>query len=296
MLNDYFKDKYGKKILKLSINAGFSCPNRENGLNGCLFCSEAGSGEFGGNVKKSITEQIEEQIKFLSYKNKSDSYIAYFQSFTNTYDSIDNLKRKYFEALNHEKVIGLAIATRPDCINNSIINLLEEINEKYELWVELGFQTSNENTAKLIRRGYINEVFKNTVNKLNNSKIKTVAHLIFGLPYESEKDWLNSINYLANKNLWGIKFHSLYIQKNSDLYDFYLKNKFKIIDKEEYISIVSKALGLIPKEYVVHRVTGDADKTELFLPKWSADKLSVICSIQKKLKEDSILQGSNYIE
>ena len=191
-LSDYFKNKYGNKILKLSINGGFSCPNRENGLNGCLFCSEDGSGKFAGSSNLSIAKQIKEQIEFLKFKSKSEMYIAYFQSFTNTYDKVENLRKKYFEALSHENIIGLAIATRPDCIDDDMINLFKEINKNKELWIELGFQTSNEETASIVRRGYVNKVFEDTLKKLNNAGIKTVTHLIFGLPYETEEDWLKS--------------------------------------------------------------------------------------------------------
>ena len=293
-LNDYFINKYGEKILKLSINGGFSCPNRINGMKGCLFCSEKGSGEFGGDINLSIENQIYEQKEFLKYKNKSNKYIAYFQSFTNTFDSINNLRRKYYGALNCEEIIGIAIATRPDCISEDIIELLKEINEKYELWVELGFQTSNEYTGNIIRRGYNNNDFEKAVELLDKADIKAVAHIIFGLPKEDKNDWLNTIKYIADKKLWGIKFHSLYIQKNSDLYEYYDEYKFNIIEKEEYIDIVCKAISLIPKQWVIHRITGDGDKKELFLPKWSADKLSIISSIQKSLKDKNIYQGDNH--
>ncbi|QQK08018.1 TIGR01212 family radical SAM protein [Miniphocaeibacter halophilus] len=293
-LSDYFKEKYGCKILKLSINGGFTCPNRINGLKGCLFCSDLGSGEFGGDSNLSIKEQISRQKNFLKHKNKSNKYIAYFQSFTNTFDKIENLKNKYYEALNCDTIIGLAIATRPDCIDDEVIDLLKKINEKYELWLELGFQTSKEETANIIRRGYSNQVLINAVRKLNSAGIKVVTHLIFGLPYENKTDWINSVNFISRLNLWGVKFHSLYIQKNSDLYTYYLNNNFKVISKDEYTDMVSEAISLIPKNYVVHRLTGDADKKQLYLPKWSADKLSVIGLIQKKLKDNNIVQGINY--
>lgn len=293
-LSDYFKEKYGYKILKLSVNGGFTCPNRINGLKGCLFCSDLGSGEFGEDSSLSIREQIVRQKNFLKHKNKANKYIAYFQSFTNTFDKIENLENKYYEALNCDTIIGLAIATRPDCIDDKVIELLKEINEKYELWVELGFQTSNAKTANLIRRGYDNSVFIDAVGRLNSAGIKVVSHLIFGLPNENVEDWVNSVDFISKMNLWGVKFHSLYIQKNSDLYKYYLENNFKIISKDEYTDMVCRAISLIPKNYVVHRLTGDADKTQLYLPKWSADKLSVIGLIQKKLKIKNIVQGINY--
>lgn len=293
-LNSYFKNKYGEKILKVSLDGGFSCPNRENGLKGCLFCSEKGAGEFAGSRNLSITEQITEQIEFLKNKSKSNKYIAYFQNFTNTYDTVENLEKVYFEALNNENIIGIAIATRADCLNDKIIDLLDLINKKFELWIELGFQTSNEKTANLIRRGYDNSVFSKAVDKLKKKNIKIVTHLIFGLPYEIEEDWINSIKYISDLNIWGIKFHSLYIQNDSDIYNYYIENKFTLISKKEYVSIVCKAISLIPKDYIVHRITGDGDKSKLYLPKWSADKLSVIGAINKELKLKDIYQGNSY--
>lgn len=281
--------------MKLSLDGGFSCPNRENGLNGCLFCSDEGSGEFGGSRKFSIEEQIVDQMDFLSHKNRSNKYIAYFQNFTNTYDTVENLRKKYYLALNHDKIIGLAIATRPDCIDDEIIDLLKEISGKYELWVELGFQTSNEKTANLIRRGYENKIFINAFKKLDKAGIKVVTHLIFGLPEENYNDWINSINFISKLNIWGIKFHNLFIQFDSDIYGYYLENKFKFISKDEYVNIVCEAIRLIPKNTIVHRLTGDGDKSKLFMPKWSMDKLSVISTIQRELKIKNIYQGDKNI-
>lgn len=234
-------------------------------------------------------------MDFLSHKNTSNKYIAYFQNFTNTYDTVGNLRKKYYLALEHDMIKGLAIATRPDCIDDEITELLMEINESYELWVELGFQTSNESTASLIRRGYDNETFINAFNKLDKAGIKVVTHLIFGLPEEDYNDWINSVKFISKLNIWGIKFHNLFIQYDSDIYNYYLENKFKFISKDEYVEIVCEAIRLIPKDTIVHRLTGDGDKSKLFMPKWSADKLSVIGTIQKELKLKNIYQGDKNI-
>lgn len=291
---DYeMKKVFGEKTIKLSINGGFTCPNRDGTIDtkGCLFCSEKGSGEFAGNEQKSIKNQIIEQKDFLSKKWTTSSYIAYFQSYTNTYAPVQILKKKYYEALNCENVKGLAIATRPDCINNDTIKLLKEINERYFLWVELGLQTIHENTAKIIRRGYDLNVFEETLNKLNNAGIKTVIHLIIGLPYETKEQILESVNYIAGKNIWGVKLHLMHVLRNTDLEEYYINTNFKILEKQEYVNIICDCLEILPPEIVVHRVTGDGKKSELITPRWSLDKLRVLSEIDKELKDRNIWQG-----
>lgn len=295
-LSEYFKNEFGEKIYKLSINGGFTCPNREEGKRGCIFCSDYGSGEFGGNVKKSIKNQIDEQKEFLKERKNAKKFIAYFQSFTNTYAPVEKLKQLYMEALNCEDIIGIAIATRPDCLSKEILDLLEEINKKYFLWIELGFQTSNDETGEIIRRGYNKEVFFKAVENLNNRNIKVVSHIIFGLPSEDYSINMKTVRDIKDIGLWGIKIHSLFIYEDSDLYDYYLKNKFKILNKEDYINLVCDALEVLPKDLVVHRLTGDGEKSRMIMPKWSMDKLSVIGGIQKELKNRDSYQGKFYIE
>lgn len=291
-LSTYIKNTFGEKILKVSIDAGFTCPNRLNGKGGCIFCGDEGAGEFAGSRRLSITEQIDSQINFLKHKSESDKYIAYFQSFTNTFAPVEVLRKKYYEALSHPNIVGISIATRPDCIDEDIRNLLAEISKQYETWVELGFQTSNEETAKIINRGYENSVFKEQVLLLHNRGIKTIAHIIFGLPFEKHRDYMNTVKYINGLPIWGVKFHSLYIYGDSPLYNYYLNTMFKIIEMDEYIDAVCDAIHLLRKDIIIHRITGDPDKNKLFKPLWPRDKIKVIGNINKELKKRNIFQGS----
>lgn len=286
-LNQYLRTEFNKKMIKLPIDGGFSCPNRENGKKGCIFCSEKASGEFTYS-DISIKDQITTQIKRYKDINKTDDqtgYIAYFQNFSNTYDTPKVLKEKYDEALSNENIKGIAIATRPDCINGDILELLKYYNDITHLWIELGFQTSNENTARFINRGYDNITFSECVKKLNKNEIKSVVHVIFGLPNEKYEDYISTIKYIKKRNIWGIKIHSLYIQKNTLLFYNYLNEPFHIITFEEYTDAVSEAIKILDNQVVIHRLTGDCPKLELFEPKWSLDKLKVISTINKKLSK-----------
>lgn len=292
-LNDELKKEFGQKVMKLSLDGGFTCPNRDGtvGDKGCIFCSEEGSGEFAGPRFMSIPEQIEEQKELLWKKWNTDKYIAYFQNFTNTYASIDRLKKLYYQAIDVEGVVGLAIATRPDCLSEDILDLLGELNKKTYLWVELGLQTIHEKSVNLIRRGYPLSTYDDAIKKLKSRNIKVVTHIIIGLPDESREEILQTVKYVANTFTWGIKIHSLYIQTNCDLYDYYKENPFYIISKEEYVSLVVDALELLPKDMVVHRVTGDGKKELLVEPKWGMDKLKVLSLIDKELKIRDSYQG-----
>lgn len=218
-LNEELRREFGQKIMKLSLDGGFTCPNRDGtiGTKGCIFCGEEGAGEFAGSRCKPIEEQVEEQKRLLSKKWDTDKYIVYFQNFTNTYGEVERLRELYYQAINIEGVIGLAIATRPDCIDDDILDLLSELNEKTYLWIELGLQTIHEKSEKFIRRGYPLPVYKETVEKLKVRNIKVVTHVILGLPNESKEEILESVKYVAKTDAWGIKLHSLYIQKDTDL-------------------------------------------------------------------------------
>lgn len=296
---DYELKKYfGEKTIKLSINGGFTCPNRDGTLskNGCIFCSEKGSGDFAGNVDSSINKQIADQISLLSKKWKPSTYIAYFQSYTNTYDTVKNLQKKYFEALNVKNVKGIAIATRPDCISEDIAKLLSQINEKTYLWVELGLQTIHESTAKLIRRGYDLEVFNEAVKLLNKYNIKVVVHLILGLPGEKRNDILESVKYISTKKIWGVKLHLLHILKNTDLEKFYHQTNFKILSQEEYVNLVCDCLELLSENIVIHRVTGDGKRSELIEPMWSLNKLQVLNDIDYEFLRRNSYQGKSVLE
>lgn len=295
-LNDEMKKIFGSKVIKLSIDGGFTCPNRDGriGTRGCIFCGEEGAGEFTSSRCLTITEQIEAQKEILSKKWPEGKYIAYFQNFTNTYSTREDLDKKYREALSQEGIVGIAIATRPDCLSDDIIDLLEKLNGETFLWVELGLQTVNENTAKFIRRGYNLDVYEKAIFELKRRGIKIVTHLIFGLPGETYDDMLKSVKYIARTETWGIKLHLLYIQKWTDLHEIYEKSPFHVLSQEEYIAIVVDSLELLPPEMVVHRVTGDGKKDLLVAPWWSLDKLRVLSGIDKELKIRDSYQGKNY--
>ncbi|WMM25115.1 TIGR01212 family radical SAM protein [Tissierella sp. MB52-C2] len=292
-LNEELRRQFGTKVMKLSLDGGFTCPNRDGtvGIRGCIFCGEEGSGEFAGRRTTSIKEQAEDQKKLLSKKWDADKYIVYFQNFTNTYGKIERLKSLYYEAMNIEGVVGIAIATRPDCLDEQVIDLLEELNEKTYLWIELGLQTIHERTSKFIRRGYTLSIYNEAIEKLKKRNIKVVTHIILGLPDENREEILDTVKFVANTNTWGVKLHSLYIQKDTDLYNCFIKDPFYIMSREEYISLVVDALELIPPSMVIHRVTGDGKRELLHEPIWSLDKLKVLSSIDKELKLRDSYQG-----
>lgn len=286
-LNDFFKDEFKDKIFKVSLDGGFTCPNRDGKVahGGCIFCSDAGSGEFAGNRRKSITEQIDEQLEFLKDKVKDKKVIAYFQNFTNTYGDVDYLREIYYEALNHPKVLGLAIGTRPDCIEADTLELLKEINEKHFFWIELGLQTIDDKVAKIINRGYPLSTYLETSKKLKDNDIKFVTHMIVGLPTEEREDILNTARYIVQSGAWGIKIHSLHIIKGTPLERLYNDTNFKVFTLDEYVDIVVTILKLLPDKMVVHRVTGDGKKDEVVEPKWSLNKRKVLNEIEKELKK-----------
>lgn len=297
-LNNFLKENFKEKIYKVSLDGGFTCPNRDGKISnkGCLFCSDKGSGEFAGDRCKTITAQIDEQIDFMKDKIGSSKVIAYFQNFTNTYGDVEYLRKIYYEALNHEKVIGIAIATRPDCLSDDVIDLLDEINKKYFLWVELGLQTANDNIGKIINRGYDTKVYIDSCKILNEKNIKFVTHMIVGLPNEEKKDLYDTIDLINSVKSWGIKIHLLYILKNSKLLNYYQQNPFKIYEKDEYENTVIELLERLSPSIVVHRLTGDAKKDELFEPLWSLNKRGILNSIEKKLKSSKSYQGKFFNE
>jgi len=295
-LNYELKKTFGEKTIKLSLDGGFTCPNRDGTISnkGCIFCSEKGSGDFTSDRTKSITEQIKEQKEVMSKKWISNTYIAYFQNYTNTYDTVENLRIKFYEALSCPNIKGLAIATRPDCISKEIAELLNEINSKTFLWIELGLQTINEDTSILIRRGYKLHEFDKAINLLNEYNIKVVAHLIIGLPNETKEQMLDSAKYISNMNLWGIKIHMLHVLRNTDLEKYYNENYLKILSQTEYINIICDILELLNPNIVIHRLTGDGKKSDLIEPLWSLNKLKVLSDIDRELKNRQSFQGSKF--
>lgn len=281
--NQYLRDKFGCKVYKISINGGFTCPNRDGTIDtrGCIFCSAGGSGDFAESPFLSITQQIENGKKRVEKKIKNGKYIAYFQAFTNTYASIDVLREKYFEAVNHPDIVMLSIATRPDCLSSEVLNLLNEINKIKPVMVELGLQTIHEKTAKYIRRGYSLNVYDEAVRNLKNIGINIVVHLIIGLPFESKEDILESVKYVCDSGIDGIKLQLLHVLKGTDLEKDYQNCLFSALSMEEYLDIIKSCVEIIPKNIVIHRLTGDGAKKDLIAPLWSADKKKVLNAINK---------------
>ena len=283
-LNSYLKERFGCKVYKLAIDGGFTCPNRDGTIDtrGCIFCSKGGSGEFAGNRELSVAEQIEQGKHLVEKKIKDGKYIAYFQAFTNTYAPIDELRSKYYQAINHPDIVALSIGTRPDCLGEEVLQLLDEINKIKPVFVELGLQTIHEKTAEYIRRGYPLSVYDEAVEKLHKININVVTHLIIGLPDETTEEILESVKYVCEKTD-GIKLQLLHILKGTDLEKEYNERKVKTLDIDEYAEIIKQCVEIIPKNVVIHRLTGDGAKKDLIAPLWSADKKTVLNTINKKL-------------
>lgn len=293
-LDTYFKNKFGKKIYKVSLDGGFTCPNRDGKLSkkGCIFCSERGSGDFAGKRGDEIYNQIEEQLKLIEKKFPEGEVIAYFQNFTNTYADVNYLREIYTRALSHPRVVGLAIATRPDCLGEDVLDLLDELNKKYFIWIELGLQTINEEVARRINRQYPLQTYIEATKKLNERKIKFVTHIIVGLPYENEEDPLKTAIFAEECGTWGVKIHLLHVIKNTILEELYNRNELKLQKKDEYVKKIVKILANLSYNIVIHRVTGDGDKNSLIGPLWSLNKRDVLNSIDKLMKEENVTQGS----
>jgi len=283
---------FGGKTAKICINAGFSCPNRERNGEGCLFCSESGGAGFSNNVSLSIKEQINNGKKLLAGKWNPIGYIAYFQNYSNTYAVPAVLRKRYEEALSMDGIVGLAVATRPDCLGNEVLDLLEEYNERTFLWIEMGLQTSNRNTAELVNRGYENHIYEKAVFELEKRNINHVVHLIAGLPGEKKSDFIESVRYINKYRPWGIKFHNIYIQRNSPLYSYSLSNDFKVLTLEQYTDWVTDAIMNLNKTTIIHRLTGDPDRRLLHEPVWIKNKLRVLSEIDRALKEKNGFQGT----
>lgn len=285
--NKYLKDKFGQKVYKISLDGGFTCPNRDGkaGTQGCIFCSKGGSGDFAESREMSITEQIESGKKKVEKKIKSGKYIAYFQAFTNTYALVEILRQKYEEAINHPDIVALSIATRPDCLGDDVLRLLNEMNKIKPVFVELGLQTIHQKSAKYIRRGYDLSVYNKAVRDLKKIGVNVVVHVILGLPNESENDMLETVKYVCESGANGIKLQLLHVIDGTDLAKDYEKGLFKTLEFDEYINLIVKCVKIIPKDIVIHRLTGDGAKKDLIAPLWSADKKRVLNAINKALRE-----------
>lgn len=285
--NKYLKDKFGQKVYKISLDGGFTCPNRDGktGTRGCIFCSKGGSGDFAESREMSITEQIENGKKKVEKKIKSGKYIAYFQAFTNTYAPVEMLRQKYEEAINHPDIVALSIATRPDCLGDDVLRLLDEMNKIKPIFVELGLQTIHQKSAKYIRRGYDLNVYDKAVRDLKEIGVNVVVHVILGLPNESENDMLETVKYVCESGANGIKLQLLHVIDGTDLAKDYEKGLFKTLEFDEYVNLIVKCVKIIPKDIVIHRLTGDGAKKDLIAPLWSADKKRVLNAINKALSE-----------
>ena len=292
-LNEYYREIFGRKTAKISLDGGFTCPNRDGtcGDCGCLFCSAGGSGDFAENAALSITEQVAQGKAQTSDKWKDPAYIAYFQAFTNTYAPVDELRRKYEEALACDGVEGISIATRSDCLPEDVLDLLEELNQKTKLWVELGLQTSDEDSAMRIRRGYPLSVFEKAVHDLAERNIPVVVHVILGLPGENRETILRTIECVNHLPIQGIKLQLLHVLSDSDLAEIYEAGNYTPLTKEEYIALVGDCIAHLREDIVIHRLTGDGDKNTLLAPLWSLRKRDVLNSLHKYLKENNIRQG-----
>ena len=286
-LNQYLKDTFNTKVYKISINAGFTCPNRDGTLDtrGCIFCSGVGSGDFCESSLLSITDQIEQGKKRVAAKIKDDGkYIAYFQAFTNTYAPLEKLREVFTQAINHPDIVAISVATRPDCLPENVLNLLSELNQIKPVWVELGLQTIHEKTAEYIRRCYPLSVYDKAVDELKKRNINVITHVILGLPGESEEDILRTVKYVCDKGTDGIKLQLLHVLKGTDLAKEYADGKFKCLEMDEYIELVVKCLSIIPKDIVIHRMTGDGDKKILIAPEWSGDQKRVLNALTKAIQ------------
>ena len=292
-LDYYYKQKFNSKVFKISLNAGFSCPNIDGtvGYGGCIYCSKTGSGEFAGNKEDSIKTQFETVKEMMLKKWPEGKFIGYFQARTNTYADVKTLKKLYETVLSFDNVIGLNIATRPDAITEECLDYLEELNKKTYLTIELGLQTTNEKTAKLINRCHTLTCFEEMVKKLRKRNIDVVVHIINGLPYETKEDMLNTVKYLNNLDIQGIKIHMLSILKDTALEKLYQKKHFKVLSKEEYIDIVINQLELLRPEIVIHRITGDPKIEDLVAPTWLIKKFCVLNDIDKEMVKRNTYQG-----
>lgn len=284
-LNDHYREKYGCKVYKLSIDAGFSCPNRDGtvGYGGCIFCGSEGSGEF-SEKGCCVTAQLEKAKSRVNAKIKDGRYIAYFQAFTNTYAPVEHLRKLYTEAIAPTDIVGLAIGTRPDCLGTDVISLLVEINAKKPVSVELGLQTIHPASVAYIRRGYENEVYFDAVRRLKNAGIEVVTHIILGLPGETADMAVQTTRAAVEAGTDGVKFHLLHILRDTDLASDYEAGKFSCLSMEEYGAWLKACLDTLPPDTVVHRITGDGAKRDLIAPLWSADKKRVLNYLNSVVK------------
>lgn len=292
-LDYHLKSTYGEKLYKIALDAGMTCPNRDGtlGSRGCIFCSAGGSGDFAGSSRLSVTQQLCQGKDLIEKKHTGQSYIAYFQAYTNTYAPVSDLEPLFMDAISIPEVKILSIATRPDCLGPDVLELLGRLNQYKPIWVELGLQTIHEQSAEFIRRGYKLSVFDEAVTNLRTLGIDVIVHTILGLPGESKTEMLETVSYLNQMDIQGIKLQLLHILKGSDLSTLYETSPFKILEMEEYIDILLNCITHLREDIVIHRLTGDGPKQLLAAPRWSANKRLVLNTIQKRMKDQDIWQG-----
>ena len=296
---DYMlKERFSCKIYKTALNGGMTCPNRDGtlGERGCIFCSQGGSGDFAGDRRDSITEQINKQAEKLAQKRNASAFIAYFQAYTNTYAPVEYLRKIYTEAINHPQVAAVSIGTRPDCLGPDVLALLEELNQIKPVWIELGLQTIHERTAAYIRRGYPLSCFEEAVKALRQRNLEVIVHTILGLPGESRQDILETMKYLNRRDIQGIKLQLLHVLKGTDLAQDYLEGRFSVYTMEEYLDILIDCLQHLSPDIVIHRLTGDGPKDLLMAPLWSSKKRTVLNTLHHECKIRHAYQGRLYKE
>lgn len=288
-VNEYLKGTYGVKMYKLALNGGMNCPNRDGLIDtrGCIFCSAGGSGDF-------ACTNVDDAKKLISNKYTGNNFIAYFQSYTNTYADVSYLRNLFMPVINNPDVKILSIATRPDCLDDSVITLLDDLNKIKPVWIELGLQTIHKKTSDYIRRGYELDIFTDAVKRLNNSDIKVIVHMILGLPGESDEMMLDTARFIANSGAWGIKLQLLHVLKGTDLADDYNNHLFETMTMDNYSRLIGRIIELLPPDMVIHRLTGDGPKKILIAPLWSADKKRVHNSLMQYFTNNNIIQGRNY--
>ena len=286
-INQYCRDTFGCKVYRIAINAGLTCPNRDGtlGSRGCIFCSAGGSGDFAQDPSLSVTEQIEAGKKRVASKTNDGKYIAYFQAFTNTYAPVEKLRVLFSEAVSHPDIVALSVATRPDCLPEDVLSLLSELNEIKPVWVELGLQTVHERTAEYIRRGYPLSVYDEAVRNLRERNLEVITHVILGLPGETTEDMEETVRYVCSSGSTGIKLQLLHVLKGTDLAAEYEAGRVPVMSEDEYIDLIVRLLKIIPKDMVIHRLTGDGAKKDLIAPLWSGNKKHVLNRLNQKLSE-----------
>lgn len=296
--NYYLKNKYHNKVAKVSLNANFTCPNRDGtkGIGGCIFCSNSGSGDFAGNVKDSLEKQFDDVSTLLQKKWPNCKYIAYFQANSNTYGPVEKLRNCIEPFINKKDVVAISIATRPDCLEDEILEYLDSVNKRCDLWIELGLQTIHDKTAKLINRGHSYLEFIEGLNKLRRLNINVCVHIINGLPFETYEMMLTTAKEIGKLDIQALKIHMLYVIKNTKLHQMYQNNEFTMLNRDEYIDLVTEQLSYLPENIVIERLTGDGNVNDLIAPDWSIKKVTILNDIDKLMVKKNYVQGCNFVE